>query len=235
MKKTLIAVYCAFFMNTALALSVSPDSLIKEGMAHVHNGAYAQGIEKLEAARMLRPNNVRVLYQLGLAYYNGGMAADRVDYIERSQQLWRKATALIPAESNSLLKSTLEDIAERADDRKTEIEERLRLKTALSSNTAAIEEGLAYAKILHRKGKRDAAAELYQKLADIHPKDPRPYTEMAIMVYGMGRILWAERYYDQALQRTPSHTPARKGLSELYESLEALRIEGYEKLIELSH
>lgn len=235
MKKILLSLFSVFFMNTALALTISPDTLVKEGMAHVRDGAYAQGIEKLEAARMLRPRNVRVLYQLGLAYYNGGMATDRVDYIDRSQQLWREAIALIPPESDSLLKSTLEDITKRADDRRAEVEERHQLKAALSSDNLAIEEGLAYAKVLHRKGERDAAAELYQKLADTHTKDPRPYTELATMVYHMGRILWAERYYDQALQRAPSHVPARKGLSELYESLEALRVEGYEKLIELSH
>ncbi len=229
--------FCCVLMTTVAYGSgtLTPQELFMSGVAHLKKGEYENAITELEAARMMSPSNIRLLYQLGLAHYNKGMEDDLLGHIKRAQSLWQEAIELMPEGDTSMLKSTLEDIVSRANRRKDDVDDRLSLEEVLSKNPDALEEGLAYAKVLMAKGRRDDAAKLYQRLADAHPRDPRPYTEMAIMVKYMGRLLWAERYFEQALQRVSTYEPARKGMGELYESLEALRVEGYESLVELSH
>ncbi len=219
----------------SLASTVPPQKLLDDALAHLNAGETELAIEKLEAVRMLRPRDIRVLYQLGLAYYNQGMEVTRIDYIDRAQQLWRQALDMIPDDADSMLGNTLADIVARADTRREEVYNKLQLEKALEQNPESLEEGLEYARILLKRGLNSDAAKIYQNLMEAHDSDPRAFTEMGGLVYGMGRILWAERYYDQALQRDPSYQPAIKAMSALYESLEALRLEGYESLVESSH
>lgn len=222
-------------MSVAQAGVVHPNVLVEEAMVHLRDGETEQGIIKLEAANMLRQNDVRLLYQLGLAYYNVGTEIGSVEHVDRAQNLWQQAFQLTSTEANDMLKATLEDIIKRADIRKDEIVYKQKIEKVLESNPDALEENLEYAGMLLKKGDTDSAAKIYRRLMEVHGNDPRPYTKMASVVHRMGRILWAERYYDQALKSDPNYEPAKKGLSSLYENLELLRLEGYENIVKASH
>ena len=231
-----MALLAAMMTSAPLTAStVPPQKLVDEALAHLNTGEIELAIQKLEAARMMRPSDIRVLYQLGLAYYNQGMEATRIDDIDRAQHLWRQALEMIPTDADSMLRNTLADIVARADTRREEIYNKLQLEQSLTQNPTSLEEGLKYARMLLKKRRNSDAAKIYQNLMEAHDADPRAFTEMGGLVYSMGRILWAERYYDQALQRDPSYQPAVKAMSALYDSLEALRLEGYESLVESSH
>lgn len=231
----LICVALIFLGSGAMAATVPPQVLVDEAMVHMKAGEPKQAIIKLEAARMLRPNDLRLIYQLGLAYYTQGSLENSIAHIDTAQDLWRQAIEMIPSDGDRMLANTLNDIVERADVRKEEIDELHMLERTQESPPSVLDRKLRSARKLLKRGLNDQAAEIYRELMDEHNGDPRAFTEMGGLVYSMGRILWAEHYYDQALQRDPNYEPARTAMVKLYESLEALRLEGFETLVRKAH
>ncbi len=222
-------------LNDGVAGVVDPEILYQKGMNAFQSKDYIEAVKNLEAARFINPQSPRYLYQLGVVYYTHAIDENDLDSVERAQLLWREAESLIADSKDGMMKATLRDLVERAEKRKRELSEIINIKQRLSKNPQDIEAGLDYAFYLAKRGEHEEASTLYLQLMKNHPNEPRPYVALAKLVNNQGHILWAEHYYLQALMINPNYKEAQEGISELSLYLEGLRIEGYQKLVNLSH
>lgn len=61
----------------------------QEGIDYMRRGEYARAAAVLEQARRRTPDNVGVLYKLGLAYYN-------MEKFDEAMELWKRAAKNLP-------------------------------------------------------------------------------------------------------------------------------------------
>ncbi len=219
--------------STAHSSTTSPNQLLSQGFALIKKGQYEDAIKKLEAARIFLPKDVRLLYQLGISYYNIGSEKDDITLMKQAQRYWKSAIEHTP--ESTMLGKTLGDIIQRADMRINKTERKLALQAILKAKPALLEEGLELAEIYKKEGKHNQAAQLFESLIRSNKFDPRPYNALAATVYKGKRILWAEHYYTQALKVAPDNKEAQNALDFIHNELEAYRLEGYDELVRLNH
>lgn len=208
-------------------------SLVKQGVELMRERKFGEAIEKLEAALLLDPKNVRVMYQLGLCYYTVGIEGDKVEYIEKAQVLWKSAAKSLP--KDNLMAITLNDIARRAEESKKDVKETIRLSRAIGKKKNFLDDGIKLAELFRKRRLYEKAKKLYDNLIELYPSSPRPYYGRGEMAYQEGKILYAEKYWKLALSKDPYHEKAGEKIKLLEEELEALRLEGYEGLVKSSH
>ena len=204
----------------------SVSNAYNEGMRLMKTGDFKRAAEMLAKARKDDPKNLRLMYQLGLAYYN-------IEEIDKAQRLWRKAAEMMP--EKSMMKTTLLDIIKRAEKRKTFLKRKKRLAAVIGNGQIPLEEGLELAS-LYKEGKEYLkAVNLYKRITAVYPDEPRAYIGVAEINYMEGRILWAQRYYGLALEHGSNDPDVKRRVEDMEEYLRALGDKGYEAMVKQAH
>lgn len=213
--------------------SPSFESLFNDGMMNMQSRDFDKAVKKLEEARKIKPDEIRAIYQLGLAYYNLGLKEDDIEFVEKAQEMWRETERRLP--KDNFMANTMRDIISRAEERKKEISENARLEEAYASKKDNLEEGLQLATLFKKRSMTEKATMLYNVLMQRFPYDPRPIMGRANIAYSLGRILWAEKFVKWALKIDPANQDALKLNTTITDQLEALRYEGFDSLVAQSH
>lgn len=198
----------------------------EEGLVLMRREDYGKAAEILEEARKRTPDNVRVLYQLGLAYYN-------LEKIDTAVELWSKAAKKLP--NGDVMKATLLDIIKRGGERKVHLEKKARLEKMLNESHWSVEDAVELAEIYKKDGHYNKSKKLFRQLIEARPDDPRAYAGLAAIEYHEGRILRAELNYGLALGLSPDDPGIKAKMQDIKEELEALRNIGYENMVKGSH
>lgn len=227
--------FSLFFINSfspAFSATKPPELLLKEGMSYMKNDKYEKAIVSFQAAHMMRPNDAKILYQLGLSYYILGTKTYSPDMLTLSKYYWLMAIPLFP--EGNMLRNTLEDLVARHDKNLQEIKSYLNAKREYEQ-LGTLESGLNYAGELEKTNATAEAHELYGKLSVLYPDDPRPYTHWAGFVKNQGRLGWGLAFYKRALKIDPDFLPANEGYAKMLKELEPIRIEGYDSVVRAFH
>lgn len=185
-----------------------------------------QELIEFDAALKLNPEDVRLLYRAGLAYYNH-------DMIDEAQALWKKASMKLS--DGNMMKTTLIDITERAEKRKDLLIKKSELEGLLHSDPTLIAEGLELAKTYSDLRMEDRAVELLKTLVESHPEDHRPYDALVEIENRRGRILWAERYAKLASERGSNDPKTIELASQIDTYLKLLAEEGHDNMGKRHH
>ncbi|MBI5874652.1 MAG: tetratricopeptide repeat protein [Deltaproteobacteria bacterium] len=224
--RTLLFLIIAACILTAVPAGAEEPNYYQKGMLYIRSGQYEKAAEELENAGRLQPQNVTVLYQLGLAYYN-------MEKIDKAVELWSEAAKNLP--DGNMMKATLLDIVKRGKERKAHLERKARLEELLSEIPWSVEDGIELAGIYEKDGLHGKSKELYRRLIEARPGDPRAYAGLAAIEWHEGRILKAERNYRLALGLSPDDSVIKAKMQEIRDELEALRNIGYENMVKGSH
>ncbi len=206
--------------------SYGASEAFSEGMRFMKTGEFDRAVEMLEKAVREEPQNLRALYQLGIAYYNMG------DF-EKAQRVWKRAADMLP--DNDMMKKTLLDIAARAERHKVEAERKAFLERRIRRHPELLDESFELASLYKKDREFDKAIDLYKKITTLHPDDPRGYKGLAELYYMEGRILWAERYYKRAFKHGSTDSEVKERLDEIGNYLKMLGEKGYEELVKGAH
>lgn len=231
MKRTSLFFAAVLFCISLIALpclaQAEEQNPYQSGMAYMRSGQYEKAVVELEKARKITPDNIGVLYQLGLAYYNQ-------EKIDKALALWKKAAR--PLSEKNVMKTTLLDIIERAKARKTVIDKIRKVEELeRKGKTIPIDKGLTVAELYQKEKKYGKSLGLYNKLIETYPNDARPYAEIAALYYRDGRILWAEKQCGLALDRDSANADCKKMIDGINEEIEALRKYGYAEMLKGAH
>lgn len=177
-----------------------------------------QELIEFDAALKLNPEDVRLLYRAGLAYYNH-------DMIDEAQALWKKASMKLS--DGNMMKTTLIDITERAEKRKSLLRRKVELEAVLQPNPSRVEDGLELASVYTELHMEDRAAELLKTLVESHPDDHRTYALLAGIENRRGRILWAEGYAKLAIEHGSNDPKTIELASQIDTYLRLLAEEGH--------
>ncbi len=209
------------------------DQLYNKGVAHMQAGEYERAVENLQAAILMQPQGYKARYQLGLVYFSEGTRTLDPLKMGYAAAVWRKALETMPDESQ--LKSTLQDLLERATEREQTLMRMAQLQATLKAPSLTVEEGLEYASLLRNMGRDDEANTIYEMLVNVYRDDPQAYVALAEIAHQEGKLLWAKRYFENALNRDADYLPAKKGYKKLMIEMDGLRVEGYESMYESAH
>ena len=201
----------AIFVNTErIAVTWTPDPSPRKPLDVVieklRHGQQAEGIQLLELLLSRQPDDVNVLYNLGMALSDAGK-------LEKAEQRLRRAVELAPGFTNALIALGVALSRQQKDEEAANV---LKSAVDLEPENPWAQRNLGVA--LLKQSRYSDAAECLQHAAALRPEDQSVWVALGDAFRHSGRAADAKNAYEQAIALNPhsdSAEAARQGSNQL--------------------